>query len=517
MTFLLMVFLAGVCLFENYPATIWGGPSWQAPLLMLTGLVLVSSHAVLVAWQLRRQLRRDATNLDRHLIRYDRSRVVHGSLTLTMFLLTLMVFGWGHWVRSLGGGFGTEILLLAPFLLLQVLSWLAFYDADRAVHCVAHRCLEGSPFTPGLEAHHSTVLPFASRWTYVLFQLRQKLALVFIPIVLLVVRQELFRLLPSGWVQGPLGTYVISGLGLVAVLVGMPLLIRLVLGLESMPAGPMRNRLEATAQRLGFRVSDLLVWNTRNGMANAMIVGVLPWMRYVVFTDRLLEEFSPEEVQAVFGHELGHVKHQHMLFYLVFLTLSMSVLGLLTDYYFLPLLGLGGGWLTQAIPGWLPADLGEWFDPHGSVALVLVLVMLLVYVFMVFGFLSRRCERQADIYGCRAVSCGDPHCTAHDEGTPYPPDASLCPTGIRIFTRALDRVAILNGIDRDRPGFFQSWQHGTIARRVQFLLRMLLDPRVEPRFQGSLATLKWGLVTGMLTLLIMLLIWNSNGPASSVP
>ena len=40
------------------------------------------------------------------------------------------------------------------------------------------------------------------------------------------------------------------------------------------------------------------------------------------------------------------------------------------------------------------------------------------YIFLVFGFLSRRCERQADLYGCRAVSCFRKDCFDHatDQG-----------------------------------------------------------------------------------------------------
>ena len=506
MTFLLLVFLAGVCVFENYPAVWWGGPAWQAPLWAGLGIGLVALHALTVSWRLRRQLRREPGILDRHLARYDRARVVHGSLSLTVYLLTLAVFGWGHWVRDLGGGTGTELLLLAPFFLAQMVSWLAFYDADRAVHSMTYPCLEGAPFTHALQAPPAAAVPFAGRWAYVLFQLRQKLALVFIPLLLWVARQEIVRLLPSDWVEGSWGGYVLTALGVLAMLIGMPWLIRLVLGLQPLPPGPLRSQLEQTARRLGFRLSEILVWNTRNGMANAMIVGMVPWFRYVVFTDRLLQEFSPEEVQAVFGHELGHLKHQHMFFYLAFLTLSMAVLGSLCDVLLLPALAWSSGWLAVLFPEWLPADLAQWLDPRGSLALVVVLLVMLLYVYGVFGFLSRRCERQADIFGCRAVSCGDPNCVVHGPDTAYPAEGPLCPTGIRLFTRALDRVALLNGIDRERPGFFQSWQHSTISRRVQFLLRLLLDPSVEPAFQRRLAALKWGLVLGLLVVLSLLLL-----------
>ena len=39
---------------------------------------------------------------------------------------------------------------------------------------------------------------------------------------------------------------------------------------------------------------------------------------------RLVEELTPEEVEAVFGHEVGHVKHHHILFYVGFFLLECS-------------------------------------------------------------------------------------------------------------------------------------------------------------------------------------------------
>ena len=59
-----------------------------------------------------------------------------------------------------------------------------------------------------------------------------------------------------------------------------------------------------------------------------MVVGVLPFIRSVMLTDRLMEELLPDEVEAVFGHEIGHIKHHHMLYYLTFLMTSMTVLGM---------------------------------------------------------------------------------------------------------------------------------------------------------------------------------------------
>jgi Zn-dependent protease with chaperone function len=244
-----------------------------------------------------------------------------------------------------------------------------------------------------------------------------------------------------------------------------------------MPAGPVRGRLEDAARRLRFRYSDLLVWNTRKGMANAMVVGILPWPRYVVFTDRLLHDFTPDEVEAVFGHEIGHVKHFHMLYYFLFLSVSMTVLGVLAHLC-----------LSRFL-----SDSQQHFETLPMVGLVLL------YIFVVFGFISRRCERQADIYGCRTVSCRQGNCQEHEAGVALAPrGAGLCPTGIRTFIRALEKVADVNGISRDRPGLLQSWQHSTIARRVAFLQQMIADPTIERVFQRRVALVKWGLLLGAL-------------------
>ena len=55
------------------------------------------------------------------------------------------------------------------------------------------------------------------------------------------------------------------------------------------------------------------------------LTGPLPFLRYVVLTDRLVQEMTPEEVEAVFGHEVGHIKHHHLLFYFGFLIASLVV------------------------------------------------------------------------------------------------------------------------------------------------------------------------------------------------
>jgi Zn-dependent protease with chaperone function len=496
MSFLLMAFLAAVCLAPTYPEPLWGGPRWLAALLTAAAVLLAVGHAALVALQVRRPLEANPSLLNTQMARYDRWRTWHSLVTLGLYAASLWLFGWGWAVRSLYGpekGPGAEVLLLTPYFLAQIGSWLAFYDADRAAHRAAQRlhAPASHPAGPGSEEQ-----PFGGRVAYVLFQLRQKVALAFLPVLFLVAQAELFRALPVWMTRGSLAIWPMLAFGVGILLLGLPLIVRLVLGLQPLPPGALRDRLLESARRQGVGLADILVWNTRGVTANAMIIGLLPWVRYVILSDRLLQELSPEEVQAVFGHELGHARHQHMLFYLVFLTLSMLVVFLIVANHVLPALQLAAERLGE---GW-----GELFHEESDGSLAVTLALLLVYILVAFGLVSRLCERQADVFGCKAVSCGDPGCLGHSEDTVVL-DGPPCPTSVAVFVSALDKVAVANGIDRHRPGWLQAWQHGSIASRGRFLLRMLAGDPSEPELQRRLWVLKWGVTASLAVALVWLL------------
>jgi STE24 endopeptidase len=505
MPFLLMVFLTVVCLPEvtEWPRPLWTeSPAWSIAVTGL-GVVLLGLNGWRLSRALVRGLGGDPARREAVLRRYERGRTRHLLLMIAVYVLSLVGLGWGWavgqvwsrpgeavWVASEGVWEvspiplpGAEVLMLAPFLLAQLLSWALFYDADRAA-------CQPAAGSAGREAER--LASFGSRVSYVIFHARQKLALVFLPVVLLLAHKELRRLFPDDGREWDAAVNVAGPVALGVVFVTLPWTVRLLLGLRPMPDGPLRTRLQAASRRLGFRCSNLLVWNTRSGMANAMVIGLLPWIRYVVFTDRLLEDFSPDEIEAVFGHEVGHVKHQHMLYYLGFLLGSVFILGTLVQ---MAANGLSTWFSAEGkTQDWVAILAGKLhLGEHGYLAFVPLVFLLLSYIFVVFGFLSRRCERQADVFGCRAVSCARADCAGHDDGSSLADGVALCPTGIRIFIRALEKVAQVNGISRDRPGFLQSWQHSTIARRVEFLQRILADPAEETLFQQRVAGVKLAL------------------------
>ena len=292
------------------------------------------------------------------------------------------------------------------------------------------------------------------------------------------------------------------------VVVLFPLFLPFLLGLKPLPPGHVRSRLAASARRLRFRYSRVYLWDTRGNMANAMIVGVIPWIRYVVFTDRLLEDLSDDEIDAVFGHEIGHAKHWHMLYYGLFLILSLALVGSLIQAF---------QWVDET----------RWSEYRILFQVGQVAIMG-AYIFAAFGFVSRRCERQADVFGCRAVSCCDHDCRGHDANTAFPERGEgLCRTGIDSFIHALRRVEDINGLSRDKPrwrgvglrgklhwvfrlltGWLHTWQHSTIAKRVAFLERISQDREVERRFQTRVFAWKCAIALGLIGALIGVGAWK---------
>ncbi len=80
------------------------------------------------------------------------------------------------------------------------------------------------------------------------------------------------------------------------------------------PDEPTRRRLLAICRRHGVRLRDVRIIDTgADRTANALSTGVLPGLRYIFVTDRLLTDFADDELEAVLAHEIGHARQHHLL------------------------------------------------------------------------------------------------------------------------------------------------------------------------------------------------------------
>ena len=464
MPFIFLLLFALVCLQTKWEPVSWPEPAGCAILvgtIVLTSWLVAGVIAKALSWQMARHPEQRSALLRR----YARCRRWHFIGLLFAYLVSLYLLGWGNvlsdfwkewtptFLYSEGNLPGFQVGLLSPFFAGLILSWERFYKVEKVAYEIVH--------VPDR---------FLSKAAYLLMQVRHQFFLVLPPIVVMLFLQFLSALVPDQ--PGELPAVIMLSIMALALIL-MPILLRLFLGLKPLPPGPLRERLEATARRLNFRFSNVLVWHTRHLLANALVTGFVPWIRYIVLTDRLIDELTPDEIEAVFGHEVGHIKHHHLLFYLAFFATSFILLGFFWENL--------KTWITQdeiksrleELP-YVGAEIWELLRSYNSFG---KLALLAAYTLLCFGFISRRCERQADLYGSHAVSTD-------------------------VFINALEKVAAINGIPRDRAGnWLLSWQHPTIAQRVEFLEAMRDNPARIPQFERSIAMLKWAFFLALGVLL----------------
>lgn len=264
-----------------------------------------------------------------------------------------------------------------------------------------------------------------------------------------------------------------SALGTVSffVLAMAPVMLRYIWATEPLPAGPLRKRFERTCERIGLRYREILLWHTHGMAVNAAVMGFVAPLRYIMVSDALLESMDDMEIEAVFGHEAGHVRHWHLPFFGIFAIVSMYV--------------AGGAMLLQNFVcmkfGWI-VDLG--------IQQLIGLGSLLGMWLFGFSWLSRKFERQADLYGVRCLtpdikSCVK-YCPVHGESR----RPGLCVSAVHLFGKTLGRIADLNGIPREAP----SWRHGSIQSRCELLEHFANDSEALSRFDRYILRIKWGMI-----------------------
>lgn len=155
----------------------------------------------------------------------------------------------------------------------------------------------------------------------------------------------------------------------------------------------LSQRIGALLARCGFHAAGLFVMDgsRRSSHGNAYFTG-FGRNRRIVFFDTLLARLSPEQVEAVLAHELGHFHHRHVL-----KRLALAIAGA----------GLALAALAELRQSpWFFAGLGinEVSDATALVAYSIVLPLLLFPFQPLFNALSRRDEFEADQYAAAQSS-----------------------------------------------------------------------------------------------------------------
>jgi len=203
---------------------------------------------------------------------------------------------------------------------------------------------------------------------------------------------------------------------------------------DPLPDGPLKERIIRLCATAGLTFDGIFTFNLSKNTkkANAGFTGIGK-SRRIILGDTLVREFSEEEIETVFAHELGHYKHRHIM------------IGIIT------------GFLTTFIGLFVASRLYAWsikafgFDSITDLrALPLLAIWLSLFGLVaspIGNILSRRHERQADAYAVKVTKNG------------------------AAFASALRRLATTNLADPEPHPLveFLFYRHPSIAKRIQLL------------------------------------------------
>ncbi|MEX2224323.1 MAG: M48 family metallopeptidase [Candidatus Rokuibacteriota bacterium] len=245
----------------------------------------------------------------------------------------------------------------------------------------------------------------------------------------------LLRLTPWWWLWG--AAVFLAGYALLA-LVAPIWLVPLFYRLTPLPDGELLTRLVALAARVGVPVTGVFVvdQSRKSRTANAAVTGLGRTRRILLF-DTLLDEFTPDEIEAVLAHELAHQIHGDIRRGL----LVQGALTLVTFWIADGALRLGARWL--GLDG--PADIA------GLPLFGLILVAVSLAALPLANGWSRHVERRADRFALETIA--DP----------------------RAFIASMERLATLNLAERDphRLEEFFLYSHPSIGRRIALARQFL--------------------------------------------
>jgi STE24 endopeptidase len=161
-------------------------------------------------------------------------------------------------------------------------------------------------------------------------------------------------------------------------------------------SGPLRDAVVRVMARCGYAADGVSVMDgsRRSSHGNAYFTGFGAHKRIVLF-DTLIERLTPEEVEAVLAHELGHFRLHHIVRRLVgsfaFALLGFALLG-----------------YASARPDWFAALGVPSPTAHAMLALFVLVVPVFLFPLMpVTGWLSRRDEYAADRYAAEHARARD--------------------------------------------------------------------------------------------------------------
>ena len=299
-----------------------------------------------------------------------------------VFLAVLLVTGWSGWLRDLAYRMGFDNYSLALFMYLLLLL---------AISKALGIGLDYYGFR--LEHHYRLSTQRFGSWVW--DELKGFLVGLVLGSVVVEMLYFTIRQWPQNW-------WILAWLFFMALFTILAQLAPVVLfpifyKFEPLDNEDLRRRLIMLSQRAGTRVRGVYRWrlSEKSKKANAALTG-LGTTRRIILADTLLDNYTPEEIEAVLAHELGHHVHRHIL-------KSILVQAAVT---------LAGFWAANWILHYaIDRHLFEFVQISDFANLPLLALVSAVLSFLLMPVLnaySRFNERQADRYAFESISSIEP-------------------------------------------------------------------------------------------------------------
>jgi STE24 endopeptidase len=153
----------------------------------------------------------------------------------------------------------------------------------------------------------------------------------------------------------------------------------------------LKQRLIRLSENAGTRVRGVYEWklSEKSKKANAALAG-LGATRRIILADTLLQQYSPDEIEAVLAHELGHHVHKHIL-KSIFLQVGISLIGF---------------WVVaQGLAYAVDRDMFPSIHDFSSLPLLVLMSTVMSFLLMpVMNAYSRQKEREADRYCFKSIA-----------------------------------------------------------------------------------------------------------------
>jgi len=332
-----------------------------------------------------------------------------------VLLLVLLVTGWTGWIRDIA--YRSQSYALAVFLytlMLIVISKLFGLGLDYYSFRLEHRYRLSNQKLRGWIWDEAKGLLVSAI-----------LAGLLVELLYFIIRQY-----PEHW-------WVLAWLGFLGVAILLAQLAPVILfpifyKFEPLRDDELKSRLVRLGERAGTRVRGVYKWHLseKSKKANAALTG-LGNTRRIILADTLLDNYSPDEIEAVLAHELGHHVHKHIL-------KSIGVQAGVTFVGF-----WAANWvLHYSVERW---HMFETISDFANLPLLILIFTLLSFFLMpALNAFSRYNERQADRYAFESI-------------------ASVAP-----FVSSMNKLAEQNLAERTPSRWVEWWfhSHPAIARRV---------------------------------------------------